>query len=138
MSEEQGENTRMNVAKDESPEVENKELNETEKDVAIMQSDDKHLLENKWTFWYYEPKGKISAENLHKVTSFDTVEDFWCLFNHIKKPSQLSLQSHYSYFKYGIKPNWDDDKNSAGGRWILEIPLSNKIHLIDEYWMKIK
>jgi len=59
------------------------------------------------------------------------------LFNHIKRPSQLSWQSHYSYFKYGIKPSWDDEKNSAGGRWLLQLPPVKKCTLVDEYWKQI-
>ncbi|KAE9533450.1 hypothetical protein AGLY_009088 [Aphis glycines] len=136
MSKEQEKNTLMNVAEDKLPKVENKELNETEKAIVIMPKGSKHLLANKWTFWFYEQKSNIWEENLHEVSSFDTVEDFWCLINHIKSPSQLSSQSHYSYFKYGIKPNWDDVNNIAGGQWLLDLP-QQKFHLVDEYWKKI-
>ncbi|XP_022161816.1 eukaryotic translation initiation factor 4E-1A-like isoform X2 [Myzus persicae] len=120
-----------------SPKVANKELNETEEAIAIMRLDDKHYLANKWTLWFYEKKSQYWEENLHKMSSFDTVEDFWCVFNHIKSPSQLAKHSHYSYFKYGIKPNWDDAKNSAGGRWLLQLPPVKKCTLVDEYWRQI-
>jgi len=59
------------------------------------------------------------------------------IFNHIKRPSQLSNQSDYSYFKHGIKPMWEDDKNSAGGRWVLKLPPVKKNLHIDEYWKNI-
>ncbi|KAF0757744.1 eukaryotic translation initiation factor 4E-1B-like [Aphis craccivora] len=121
---------------DELPKVENKELNETEKAIVIMPKDSKHLLANQWTFWFYEQKSKLWEENLHEIASFDTVEDFWFLFNHTKCPSKLSSQSHYSYFKYGIKPNWDDVNNIAGGRWLLDFP-QQQFHPVDEYWRKI-
>ncbi|XP_026820772.1 eukaryotic translation initiation factor 4E-1A-like [Rhopalosiphum maidis] len=137
MSQELGKNKRMNMTEDKLPKVENKELNETEKAIAKIRLDDKHLLANKWTFWFYEQKSKILEENLQEVFSFDTVEDFWCLFNHIKSPSQLPSQSHYSYFKYGIKPNWDDENNISGGRWLLEFSQKKKFHLVNEYWKKI-
>ncbi|XP_060860157.1 eukaryotic translation initiation factor 4E-1B-like [Metopolophium dirhodum] len=122
---------------DEFPKVENKQLNETEEAVAMMRLDDKHYLANKWTLWFYEKKSKIWEEDIQEISSFDTVEDFWCLFNHIKRPSQLSWHNEYSYFKYGIKPHWDDEKNSAGGRWLLQLPPLRKCNLVDEYWKQI-
>ncbi|CAI6353598.1 unnamed protein product [Macrosiphum euphorbiae] len=122
---------------DKLPKVENKQLNETEEAIAMMRLDDKHYLANKWTLWFYEKKSKIWVEDIHEVSSFETVEDFWCLFNHIKPPSQLSWHSQYSYFKNGIKPNWDDEKNKAGGRWLLQLPPLKKCTLVDEYWKQI-
>ncbi|XP_001945775.2 eukaryotic translation initiation factor 4E-1A-like [Acyrthosiphon pisum] len=122
---------------DELPKAENKQLNETEEAVAMLRSVDKHYLANKWTLWFYEKKSNVWEEDIHEISSFDTVEDFWCLFNHIKRPSQLSWHSQYSYFKYGIKPNWDDEKNSAGGRWLLQLPPLKKCTRVDEYWKQI-
>lgn len=38
----------------------------------------KHPLEHQWTFWFFESnKTKTWLDNLHKVYTFDTVEDFW-------------------------------------------------------------
>jgi len=59
------------------------------------------------------------------------------LFNHIKRPSQLSYQCDYNYFKNGIKPMWEDGKNSAGGRWLLQLPPAKNSQLVDEYWKNI-
>ncbi|VVC38220.1 Hypothetical protein CINCED_3A011156 [Cinara cedri] len=97
----------------------------------------KHPLENKWTLWFYENKSKVWEENIHEVASFDTVEDFWCLFNHIKPPSQLSLHCDYNYFKNGIKPMWEDDKNSTGGRWLLQLPPAKNSPQVDDYWKNL-
>lgn len=62
---------------DKLPKVENKQLNETEEAIAMMRLDDKHYLANKWTLWFYEKKSKIWVEDIHEVSSFETVEDFW-------------------------------------------------------------
>jgi len=59
------------------------------------------------------------------------------LFNHIKRPSQLSNQCDYNYFKNGIKPMWEDSKNSAGGRWLLQLPPAKNNQQVDEYWKNI-
>jgi len=60
---------------DKLPKDENEQPIETKPAVAELVA--KHTLENKWTLWFYENKSRIWEENIHEVTSFDTVEDFW-------------------------------------------------------------
>ena len=50
------------------------------------------------------------------MINFDTVEDFWSLYNHIEVASKLQIGSDYSLFKKGIKPMWEDPHNKDGGR----------------------
>jgi len=60
------------------------------------------------------------------------------LFNHIRRPSQLSNQCDYYYLKDGIIPLWGDGiNNNDGGRWLLHFkpPIINQ--LVDEYWKNI-
>jgi hypothetical protein len=63
-----------------------------------------HPLESKWVFWYDNPKMKKPEEsweeNLKRVNAFDSVEDFWCLFNNMCAPKKLSLGSNYHVFKH--------------------------------------
>ena len=64
------------------------------------------------------------------------VEDFWSLYNHVSLASNLPPGSDYSFFKVvcsvqlgftayetltqeGIFPDWEDEKNASGGRWII-------------------
>ena len=50
----------------------------------------KHPLQNKWAMWFFKnDKNKDWASNLRYITSFDTVEDFWALYNHILPASKL-------------------------------------------------
>lgn len=64
----------------------------------------KHPLENTWTLWYLEnDRNKSWEEMQNEITSFDMVEDFWSLYNHIKPPSELKIGSDYSLFKKGIQ-----------------------------------
>lgn len=96
----------------------------------------KHPLQFKWTLWYEPPRsaGKNWDENrLLNIASFDTVEDFWGLFNNLQEPSQLAAGSSYNVFKYGIRPAWEDKFNMNGGEWQLK--LSNRKELLDEFWM---
>ena len=100
--------------------------------VSIPQSQLTKLLQHEWTFWYdkrWVRGGEVSYENnLKKIGTFGTVENFWrqvtsltkrtllidCIsrhYNHMAKPAQLEWDSNYYLFKKGIKPMWEDEAN---------------------------
>lgn len=57
----------------------------------------KHPLQNTWTLWYYDnEKDKTWEACQHQITTFDTVEDFWSLYNHIKLPTEIRNGNDYS------------------------------------------
>ncbi|CAG2103865.1 unnamed protein product [Medioppia subpectinata] len=100
----------------------------------------KHPLQNQWQLWYFRPGARGSAweDNLLDVTHFDTVEDFWALYNHIELASHLNAGSDYSVFKYGIRPMWEDEKNKAGGRWLFTFnKKATSGRQIDETWLEV-
>ncbi|XP_053952772.1 eukaryotic translation initiation factor 4E1 isoform X1 [Anastrepha ludens] len=97
----------------------------------------KHPLQNTWTLWYLENDRSKSWEDMqNEITSFDTVEDFWSLYNHIKPPSDIKLGSDYSLFKKGIRPMWEDAGNKQGGRWVITLNKSSKADL-DNLWLDV-
>uniref|UniRef100_A0A336MI82 CSON015123 protein n=1 Tax=Culicoides sonorensis TaxID=179676 RepID=A0A336MI82_CULSO len=66
----------------------------------------KHPLHHAWTLWYLEADRSKSWEEMQNiVTTFQTVEDFWSLFNHIKQPSEIKMGNDYSLFKEGDEVN---------------------------------
>jgi translation initiation factor 4E len=75
----------------------------------------KHPLHNKWTLWFDNPKLKKQDESwedcLKNIMSFDSVEDFWCLYSNIMPASRLQSGSNYSVFKHGVKPMWEVSTN---------------------------
>jgi len=85
--------------------------------------DVRHPLEHRWTFFFNPPQkvtpGMDWQSNVKTVTSVDTVEDFWRLFNALKAPSQLTQGSNYHMFKDGIQPEWEDVNNRKGGKWTM-------------------
>ncbi|XP_018577506.1 eukaryotic translation initiation factor 4E-1A-like [Anoplophora glabripennis] len=98
----------------------------------------KHPLQNCWTLWYYENDRTQSwAQNQKEIASFQTVEDFWSLYNHIKPASELRQGSDYSLFKKGIKPMWEDEANRRGGRWLLSLDRKQRTNELDRYWLDI-
>ncbi|XP_065920306.1 eukaryotic translation initiation factor 4E-1A-like [Dysidea avara] len=98
----------------------------------------KHRLQNRWCLWYFKnDKSKDWKDNLKLVISFDTVEDFWAVYNHIVPPSGIATGCDYMLFKDGIQPMWEDDKNKHGGRWLVNIDKKGpRPTIIDQYWIE--
>jgi translation initiation factor 4E len=59
-----------------------------------------------------------------------TALEFWKVFVHLKRPSQLPVISEYHFFKEGIRPMWEDEENKRGGKWTIRL----KKGVIDRYW----
>jgi len=86
----------------------------------------RHPLQNRWTMWYDTPVGSKGrrrvyekwSSNIKKVMEFDTVEDFWCLYNNLTTPDNLGQGCNYHLFKEDIKPEWEDPRNADGGKWV--------------------
>jgi len=97
----------------------------------------KHHLQNSWKFWYFEnTKDKSWEESLRVVSPFQTVEDFWSIYNHIKSASEIRVGASYFVFKDGIKPMWEDTLNRNGGRWLVTFNKQGRQHL-DSYWLEV-
>jgi translation initiation factor 4E len=97
-------------------------------------------LNAKWTLWFDNPRlapaGSDWKENLKQCGSFESVELFWRVFNNLKPASQLSMNSNYSVFRYGVEPSWEDPANVNGGKFVLTIPKKDsKNGKCDEWWL---
>ncbi|KAA1468227.1 eukaryotic translation initiation factor 4E class I [Dentipellis sp. KUC8613] len=122
----------------------------------------KHPLYSPWTLWFDSPatKGRnlpqtpSSAfpqtpvpqtpggaaalgwmEDIKRVISFDSVEEFWGLYNNIVPPSQLPQKANYYLFKDGIIPAWEDDANKNGGKWSIQLPKDKNRNGVDKMWL---
>jgi len=105
---------------------------------TTSQIETKHPLQNEWDFWYFKPNKNAKQnwqDNLLKIHSFSTVEDFWALYNHIELPSRLNAGSDYNLFKSGIKPMWEDPRNKQGGRLVI---LFKKASIKEGYQRDLK
>ncbi|KAF8388274.1 hypothetical protein HHK36_026940 [Tetracentron sinense] len=106
--------------------------------VETITKQQKHGLERKWTFWFdnqSKPKqaGAAWGSSLRNVYTFDTVEDFWCLYDQIFRPSKLTANADFHLFKTGIEPKWEDPECANGGKW--SVTSSRKANL-DTMWLE--
>lgn len=96
----------------------------------------KHPLNEQWTMWYLKQDQKKKWEEmLDRVHSFDMVEDFWSIYNHIRAPSELNQGDDYSMFKNNIRPMWEDAANKNGGRWLLNVDKQYRRSKLDDFWL---
>ncbi|KAM3717072.1 Eukaryotic translation initiation factor [Dirofilaria immitis] len=98
----------------------------------------RHPLQCRWALWYLKAdRNKDWEDCLKQVAVFDTVEDFWALYNHIQTASGLNWGSDYYLFKEGIKPMWEDENNVKGGRWLVVVDKQKRTQLLDHYWLEL-
>lgn len=92
-------------------------------------------LDYAFTFWFsYFRENKMKQvdgyeHNLNKIGDFETAEEFWGLYQQMRRPDSLPKGCEFYMFKDGIKPLWEDKLNKGGGRFVLHIKklYSNKI-----------
>ena len=93
----------------------------------------KTKLENKFSFLYRvdnsnqypAPKQILAKEKyesqVKKIAEFDTIEDFWDIFQHLRKPDSCRPGIEFFMFKEDIKPLWEDENNKNGGRFSIKL-----------------
>jgi len=127
----------------------NEIISETEEDVSSrpetpdnLEGDPealiKHPLQNSWTLWFFKnDKNRNWEDNQRSIITFNTVEDFWALYNHIELASKLNAGCDYSLFKEGVKPMWEDERNRRGGRWVINLNKSQRAQSLDKIWLEV-
>lgn len=94
----------------------------------------KTKLENKFAFWFriseeilknQLPNKAINSNEyesqVKKIGEFDTIEDFWAIFQHLRKPDSCNPGIEFQLFKVPIKPMWEDEYNKNGGKISLKL-----------------
>ncbi|KAG0052273.1 Eukaryotic translation initiation factor 4E type 2 [Gryganskiella cystojenkinii] len=93
-----------------------------------------HPLHFNWVFWFMHraPGSKITnyESSMKKIATFGSVEDFWAVYSHLRRPHELPNVSDYHLFKQGVRPVWEDAANINGGKWIVRL----KKGLASRYW----
>ena len=91
-------------------------------------------IEQKFSFWYRisddalinQQPGKTldkkEYENqVKKIAEFDTIEDFWSIFQHLRKPDSCRPGIEFQMFKNPIMPMWEDEYNKNGGKFSIKL-----------------
>jgi translation initiation factor 4E len=117
--------------KEEAP-AERSEARESSDIVRPATASSGHQLRNTWNLFYRPPANKFSdyEKSTLKLASISSVESFWTIYSHLKRPSLLPTVSDYHIFKDGIRPVWEDEANKKGGKWIVRL----KKGVADRYW----
>jgi translation initiation factor 4E len=107
-----------------------------------MSSD--HKLQTSWCFWYdkktpYKQIDPVSYRSkLIKLGSFNTVETFWKMYVHMKRPSSLELNVNLYLMRDGSNhaPLWE--VYPRGGCWILKIKKKvSGVSVLGKMWQDI-
>lgn len=91
-----------------------------------------HKLEYCYWMWFSRrpPSRELSAtttgygQALRLVGRVASVEQWWGLYTHLVRPSELPPLSDLHLFKLGIKPMWEDPANVNGGKWVVRLRKS--------------
>ena len=93
--------------------------------ISGAESKEVHPLRYTWTFWFMNRAPGVKITNyekaITKIASFSSVEHFWAVYAHLKRPDSVPPVSDYHLFKQGIRPVWEDDANIRGGKYIIRL-----------------
>lgn len=91
----------------------------------ISVPDGQHPLQYAWSFWFMHraPGQKVESyeSGMIKIATFATVESFWAVYGHLKRPNQVSTITDYHMFRAGMRPVWEDPANISGGKWMIRL-----------------
>lgn len=80
---------------------------------SVEVNPNEHKLQYAYALWYSRRSpGKQTSiqsydQNLKLVGKFGSVEQFWGLYSHLVRPSELTTHTDFHLFKVGIKPMWE-------------------------------
>ena len=90
-------------------------------------------LKEKFAFYYrlsedgYQPQSKQPLDKVEyesqvkKISEFDTIADFWAIFQHLRKPDSCRAGIEFHMFKDPVKPMWEDENNKNGGKITIKL-----------------
>lgn len=90
------------------------------------------------TYWlWYSRKGAHRAtdysKSLRMVGRCASVQQWWSLYSHLKRPTALKPYRELSLFKKDIKPMWEDPANTKGGQWVIRLRKNQ----LDRSWENV-
>lgn len=102
------------------------------------------MLSRAWTWWEHSSSGDYNCQPLG---SCDTIASFWQYFNNIPNPKSFFTSKaskrklvgrrkidSLSLFRQGVKPEWEDPLNTAGGEVLFR---SDKLEVVNDMWYEL-
>lgn len=71
------------------------------------------------------------------IATVSTVEEFWSVYDYLKRPSDLPTTTDYHFFRAHIKPTWEDKNNEKGGKWIVRLPKGLSSRYFEEMLLAV-
>jgi len=105
-----------------TPKAENPRVKSNRKNVTYKKKQDiaPHPLQSPWTFWYCKKNKQPNFETtLVSLGTSNTVEEFFSLYSHLKRPHELYTNSNLHLFRGTTRPMWENFPN--GGHWVLRL-----------------
>ncbi|XP_066252529.1 androgen-dependent TFPI-regulating protein-like isoform X2 [Euwallacea similis] len=84
-----------------------------------------HRLQHAYCLWFSKRPSQVQdsqnySQALRLIGQVGTVEQWWALYSHIIRLSDIPAHRDLQLFKKGIKPMWEDPSNKKGGKWVLQ------------------
>lgn len=79
-----------------------------------------HPLNTEWTLWFDLSQLDKSGDwtnNLHELTTVATAEEWWNLYKHLPRVSELAVGGNLSLFRKGVRPAPRHSANADGGAY---------------------
>lgn len=114
-------------------------------------------LHNEWKVWEQIENDMTGSytDNMKPISSFNTVQEFWQLWNMLPQPSQLmsdkrmvrngptgkaQMVDAIMIFRDEVKPMWEDPLNATGGHFEIRYQQTREPEeqaQLDEHWNNI-
>lgn len=81
---------------------------------------EQHKLQHPWSFWFMDnppPDSQSYRDLIVYLGTVRTVEEFWDMYTHLVRPTQLKGGGHFFMFKGFKVPMWENYAN--GGHWFI-------------------
>lgn len=91
-------------------------------------------LRSAWTFYGFEQsqeEGDVDyASQIKRIVKVETAEEFWAVFSHLKKPTELPKQKNLHFFRGDARAMWEDEEHMNGGSFHIRVSAA----LTPFYW----
>lgn len=75
--------------------------------------------------------------SIKTIAVVKTVEEFWSVYDYLKRPNELPTTTDYHFFRAHILPTWEDKSNEKGGKWIVRLPKGLASRYFEEILLAI-